>query len=128
MKAFNSVLFLNKLFLPVITKVKPSKDLLSFQQYVVYQDPKTGENTIRLGIEPYCRGSQYGSIFDAEKTSLNLSKLMTIEMGSLMRLSEKAVAPALFYIFRYLEKLWNVPTGQKQPLTFLYCLRTYFNI
>jgi type IV secretion system protein VirB4 len=37
-----------------------------------------------------------------------------------MRLSEKAVAPALMYIFRYLEKLWNVPTGQKQPLTFLF--------
>ena len=37
-----------------------------------------------------------------------------------MRLSEKAVAPALFYIFRYLEKLWNVSTGEKQPLTFLF--------
>lgn len=24
------------------------------------------------------------------------------------------------YIFRYLEKLWNVPTGAKQPLTFLF--------
>ena len=96
------------------------KNLLSFQQYVSYQDPKTGENTIRLGVEPYSRTGQYGSIFDAEKTSLNISKLMTIEMGSLMRLSEKAVAPALFYIFRYLEKIWNVPTGEKQPLTFLF--------
>ena len=99
---------------------KPSKDLTTFQQYVTYQDSKTGENTIRLGIEPYCAGGQYGSIFDADKTTLNLSKLMTIEMGSLMRLSEKAVAPALFYIFRYLEKLWNVPAGEKQPLTFLF--------
>lgn len=41
-------------------------------------------------------------------------------MGSLMRLSEKAVAPALMHIFRYLEKVWNVPTGEKQPLTFLF--------
>ena len=96
------------------------KNLLSFQQYVSYQDPKTGENTIRLGVEPNARTGQYGSIFDAEKTSLNISKLMTIEMGSLMRLSEKAVAPALFYIFRYLEKIWNVSTGEKQPLTFLF--------
>lgn len=99
---------------------KPNKDLTTFQQYVTYQDPHTGENTIRLAIEPYCAGGQYGSIFDADKTTLNLSKLMTIEMGALMRLSEKAVAPALFYIFRYLEKLWNVPTGEKQPLTFLF--------
>lgn len=99
---------------------KPTKDLTTFQQYVTYQDPKTGENTIRLGIDPYCSGGQFGSIFDADETTLNLSRLMTIEMGSLMRLSEKAVAPALFYIFRYLEKLWNVPTGAKQPLTFLF--------
>lgn len=99
---------------------KPVKDLTTFQQYVTYQDPKTGENTIRLGIEPYCAGGQFGSIFDADTTTLNLSRRMTIEMGSLMRLSEKAVAPALFYIFRYLEKLWNVPTGEKQPLTFLF--------
>lgn len=99
---------------------KPIKDLTTFQQYVTYQDPKTGENTIRLGLEPYCAGGQFGSIFDADTTTLNLSKRMTIEMGSLMRLSEKAVAPALFYIFRYLEKLWNVPTGEKQPLTFLF--------
>lgn len=99
---------------------KPTKDLTTFQQYVTYQDSITGENTIRLGIEPYCAGGQYGSIFDADTTTLNLSKLMTIEMGTLMRLSEKAVAPALFYIFRYLEKLWNVPTGEKQPLTFLF--------
>lgn len=99
---------------------KPGKDLTTFQQYVTYQDSKTGENTIRLALDPYCSGGQFGSIFDADKTTLNLSHLMTIEMGALMRLSEKAVAPALFYIFRYLEKLWNVPTGQKQPLTFLF--------
>lgn len=99
---------------------KPTKDLTTFQQYVTYQDQNTGENTIRLALDPYCSGGQFGSIFDADKTTLNLSHLMTIEMGTLMRLSEKAVAPALFYIFRYLEKLWNVPTGEKQPLTFLF--------
>lgn len=99
---------------------KQTKDLSTFQQYVVYQDPHTGENTIKMALEPYCVGGQYGSIFDADTTTLNLSRLMTIEMGSLMRLSEKAVAPALFYIFRYLERLWNVSTGEKQPLTFLF--------
>lgn len=103
-----------------LVSVKPIKNLTTFQQYINYQDPNTGENTIKLGIEPYSRGGQYGSIFDAVETNLSLTKLMTIEMGSLMRLSEKAVAPALFYIFRYLEKLWNVPTGEKQPLTFLF--------
>lgn len=97
-----------------------SHDLTSFQGYVNYSNPQTGENTIRLALDPYCSGGAFGSIFDSDKTTLNLSKLMTIEMGTLMRLSEKAVAPALMYIFRYLEKLWTVPTGEKQPLTFLF--------
>ncbi len=94
-------------------------DLTSFQGYVNYTDSQ-GNNTIRIGLDPYCRGGAFGAIFDADKTTLNLSKLMTIEMGSLMRLSEKAVAPALMYIFRYLEKLWTVPHGEHQPLTFLF--------
>ena len=102
------------------TKSSDMHDLTSFQGYVNYTNPETGDNTIRTALDPYCRGGAFGSVFDAEKTTLNLSKLMTIEMGSLMRLSEKAVAPALMYIFRYLEKLWTVPHGQKQPLTFLF--------
>ena len=96
------------------------RDLTSFQGVVSYRNSENGDNTIRTALDPYCRGGAFGSIFDAEKTTLNLSKLMTIEMGSLMRLSEKAVAPALMYIFRYLEKLWTVPAGSKQPLTFLF--------
>ncbi len=113
-KAINETLVL------LSEKSSSSRDLTSFQQYVNYTDPKTNDNTIRIGLDPYCQGGVYGSIFDADKTTLNLSKLMTIEMGSLMRLSEKAVAPALMYIFRYLEKLWTVPHGEKQPLTFLF--------
>ena len=106
----------------VMLSLKPTdmRDLTSFQGYVNYTDPDTGDNTIRTALDPYCRGGAFGSVFDAEKTTLNLSKLMTIEMGSLMRLSEKAVAPALMYIFRYLEKLWTVPNGVRQPLTFLF--------
>lgn len=102
------------------TKDADMHDLTSFQGYVNYTNPETGDNTVRTALDPYCRGGAFGSIFDADKTTLNLSKLMTIEMGSLMRLSEKAVAPALMYIFRYLEKLWTVPHGEKQPLTFLF--------
>ena len=101
-------------------KDKSRRTLTTFQQYATYSDPENGSNTIRIGLDPYCSGGQFGSIFDAEETTLPLSKLITIEMGSLMRLSEKAVAPALMYIFRYLEKLWNLPTGSKQPLTFLF--------
>jgi len=104
----------------VSKKEKDMQTLTTFQQYATYSDPETGENTIRTGLDPYCDGGQFASIFDADRTTLQLSKLITIEMGSLMRLSEKAVAPALMYIFRYLEKLWNVPTGAKQPLTFLF--------
>lgn len=102
------------------TKSADMHDLTSFQGYVSYTNPETGDNTICSALDPYCRGGAFGSIFDAERTTLNLSKLMTIEMGSLMRLSEKAVAPALMYIFRYLEKLWTVPHGTRQPLTFLF--------
>lgn len=101
-------------------KDKSRRTLTTFQQYATYSDPENGSNTIRIGLDPYCSGGQFGSIFDAEETTLPLSKLITIEMESLMRLSEKAVAPALMYIFRYLEKLWNLPTGSKQPLTFLF--------
>lgn len=106
----------------VLLSLKESNmhDLTSFQGYVNFTNSETGDNTIRTALDPYCRGGAFGSIFDADKTTLNLSKLMTIEMGSLMRLSEKAVAPALMYIFRYLEKLWTVPHGEKQPLTFLF--------
>lgn len=101
-------------------KDKSRRTLTTFQQYATYSDPENGSNTIRIGLDPYCSGGQFGSIFDAEETTLPLSKLITIEMESLMRLSEKAVAPALMYIFRYLEKPWNLPTGSKQPLTFLF--------
>lgn len=101
-------------------KDKSRRTLTTFQQYATYSDPENGSNTIKIGLDPYCPGGQFGSIFDAEETTLPLSKLITIEMGSLMRLSEKAVAPALMYIFRYLEKLWNLPTSSKQPLTFLF--------
>lgn len=111
---------INKTLVLLSEKDITSHDLTSFQGYVNYSDPETGENTIRIGLDPYCRGGAFGSIFDAEKTNMNLSKIMTIEMGTLMRLSEKAVAPALMYIFRYLENLWTVPTGTRQPLTYLF--------
>lgn len=101
-------------------KDSSAHDLTSFQGYVNYIDPATGINTIQSALEPYCKGGEFGSIFDADVTTLNLSKIMAIEMGSLMRLSEKAVAPALMYIFRYLEKIWNVGHGEKQPVTFLF--------
>lgn len=110
---------INETLLLLSKKATNMHDLTSFQEYVNYTDRDTGANTIRTGINPYCRGGAFGSVFDAEETNLHLSKLMTIEMGTLMRLSEKAVAPALMYIFRYLENLWNVPANEKQPLTFL---------
>lgn len=111
---------INETLVLLSNKDKSIRDLTSFQGYVNYSDPKDGSNTIKIGLNPYCSGGAFGTIFDADSTNLNLSKLMTIEMGSLMRLSEKAVAPALMYIFRYLEKLWTVPHGEKQPLTFLF--------
>lgn len=101
-------------------KDRSMRSLTTFQQYASYVDPSTGEQTIKNGINPYCQEGQFGSIFDADATTLPLATRVTIEMQSLMRLSEKAVAPALMYLFRYLEKLWNLPAGKKQPLTFLF--------
>ena len=77
----------------VSKKEKDMQTLTTFQQYATYSDPETGENTIRTGLDPYCDGGQFASIFDADRTTLQLSKLITIEMGSLMRLSEKRLLP-----------------------------------
>lgn len=93
-----------------------SRTLTTFNQYVIYTNPQTGINDIQVGISPYIKGGQYGDIFDADSTSMPLSKWTMIEMGSLMKLSSQAVAPALMFIFKYLENIWE---GKHNELTLL---------
>ena len=83
-----------------------ARTLSTFSQYVNYVNPDTGANDIKIGISPYVKGGQYGDIFDADSTSMPLSKWIMIEMGSLMKLSSQAVTPALMFLFKYLEKIW----------------------
>ena len=92
------------------------RTLTSFNQYVNYVNPETGTNDIRVGISPYVLGGQYGNIFDADSTSMPLSKWTMIEMGSLMKLNDQAITPALMFLFKYVEKVWE---GKKDEITLL---------
>lgn len=78
------------------TKAPERRDITSFQQYV--QDDE-----IKIGVEPYTLGGQYGAIFDAHDTKLDLSRFIMIEMGILMKLGEACVTPALAFIFKFIE-------------------------
>lgn len=78
------------------TKSKSTRDITTFQQYV--QDEE-----ISIGIEPYTLTGQYGMIFDAQNTNLEMSKFTMLEMGALMKLGSQCVTPALMYIFKFIE-------------------------
>jgi type IV secretion system protein VirB4 len=91
---------------------EPSKRTLStFQQYVNYTNPQTGVNDIRTGVQPYTIDGEYGRVFDAEETTLALSKWAMIEMGSLMKMGAAAVTPALMFLFHFIEKIYTKPDG-----------------
>lgn len=87
------------------------RTLTTFQQYVNYSNPNTGINDIRTGIQPYTINGEYGRIFDAQDTNFSLSKWIMIEMGTLMKMGQQAVTPALFFIFRFIEKIYSKPNG-----------------
>jgi len=87
------------------------RTLTTFQQYINYTNPITGINDIRVGIQPYTINGEYGRIFDASNTNIGLSKWIMIEMGTLMKMGKNAVTPALFFIFRFIEKIYTLPNG-----------------
>ena len=89
------------------TKMPSRRDITSFQQYVQDDD-------IKVGIEPYTLDGEYGAIFDAHDTKLDMSRFIMIEMGILMRLGSACITPALMYLFKFIEKLFakeNDDTG-----------------
>lgn len=55
-------------------KEKNRRTLTTFQQYATYSDPENGSNTIRIGLDPYCAGGQFGSIFDADENQFTTIK------------------------------------------------------
>ena len=87
------------------------RTLTTFQQYVNYTNPQTGQNDIRTGVQPYTINGQYGKIFDARETKLTLSKWVMIEMGTLMKLGPQAVTPALMFLFHFIEQMYTKPDG-----------------
>lgn len=87
---------IRKALLQLRTKSKDRRDITAFQQYVQDADVKSG-------IQPYTFDGQYGSIFDAHESTLELARFTMIEMGVLMRFGSQCVTPALMYIFKFIE-------------------------
>ena len=62
---------------------------------------------IRDALRPYTMQGNYGEIFDADSETLESSDWVTIEMNSLMSMSQEAVIPALFYLFHRVEQRFD---------------------
>ncbi len=59
---------------------------------------------IKDAIEPYTTEGPFGQMFDAESDSLKAGHFQIFEIGHLMGLGERAVLPALDYLFYRIEK------------------------
>lgn len=94
------------------TKQPSRRDITTFQQYV--QDEE-----IKVGIEPYTLDGQYGAIFDAHDTKLDMSNFIMIEMGILMKFGEECVTPALAYLFKFIESRFAKENDDKGHPTML---------
>jgi len=89
------------------TMEKKRRTLTTFMQTCMYTDETTNENLIDDAVQPYTLAGPYGNIFDGEETRINESNWVLFEMSELMELREKVVAPAIMFIFHYLEKRFN---------------------
>lgn len=84
------------------------RTITTFCQAVNYLDPHTKQPVIREALKPYQLGGKYGAIFDADSTSISLdTNFLTLEMEFLMQMGEACVAPAISYIFHYVESLFT---------------------
>lgn len=66
----------------------------------------TDENGHRIlddALSPYCIDGRYGKIFDGDKTTLGTSRWILFEMESIMDMGDMCSAPALLFIFHFLE-------------------------
>jgi type IV secretion system protein VirB4 len=85
-------------------KDKSKRTLTTFKMNCVNTDEATGENLLDEGVSPYTLKGPYGHIFDGEDTKINESRWVLFEMEELMEYKEKVVAPAIMFIFHWLEK------------------------
>jgi len=83
---------------------KAKRTLTTFRQTCLYKDDITGEKTIDEALHPYTLEGPYGHIFDGEETKINDSRWVLFEMSELMEYKDKVVAPALMFLFHWLEK------------------------
>jgi len=89
---------------------KKNRTITTFCQSVNYIDPDTKQPILREALRPYQLGGKYGAIFDADSTSIERdTRFLTLEMEYLMQMGETCVAPAIQYIFHFLERYF---TGQ----------------
>jgi type IV secretion system protein VirB4 len=87
---------------------KESRTLTTFAQNCNYIDETTGRNTVHEYLQPYLLTGQYGKIFDNDASELsNDTDYLVIEMEYLMNLGEAATAPALMYLFYFVEKRFD---------------------
>jgi type IV secretion system protein VirB4 len=84
------------------------RTITTFCQSVNYLDPDTKQPILRDTLKPYQLGGKYGAIFDADSTSIALdARYLTLEMEYLMQMGEACVAPAISYIFHFIELLFT---------------------
>jgi type IV secretion system protein VirB4 len=84
------------------------RTLTTFVQVTNFLDPATGRPLFKESLSPYCLGGKYGRIFDQNKTGISLdSRFIALEMEYLMNLGEACVAPALYYLFYFIEKQFD---------------------
>ncbi len=88
----------------IITTLKllvPGQESLSiFRQMLMATDHDSDFVAI---LRNYCEEGSYGFLFDSDLDNFEIeNQMMAIEMGTLMELSDKAIIPALTYIFGYI--------------------------
>jgi type IV secretion system protein VirB4 len=84
------------------------RTLTTFVQLTNYLDPVTSRPLFKESLSPYCLGGKYGWIFDQNKTGIALdNRFIALEMEYLMNLGEACIAPALSYMFFFLEKKFD---------------------
>jgi len=87
---------------------KAKRTITTFCQSVNYLDPETKQPLLRETLRPYQLGGKYGAIFDSASTSIALDRrYITLEMEYLMQMGETCVAPAISYIFHFIESIFT---------------------
>lgn len=84
------------------------RTITTFCQGVNYLDVEAKQPIIRDALRPYQLGGKYGNIFDSDSTSISLdTNFLTLEMEYLMQMGEACIAPAISYIFHYVEAMFT---------------------